>query len=75
MLCSISVPMASVEALQKCLRDKLETMSGFGDEKKQIAILKKFFAEFDTDGSGALDTAEFQCEPSRLFTLNHRTPP
>ena len=44
--------MSSVEALQKCLRDKLETMSGFGDEKKQIAILKKFFAEFDTDGSG-----------------------
>ena len=46
--------MSSVEALQKCLRDKLETMSGFGDEKKQIKILKKFFEEFDTDGSGCV---------------------
>ena len=44
--------MSNVESLQKCLRDKLETMSGFGDERKQISILKKFFAEFDTDGSG-----------------------
>eukprot|EP00030_Apusomonadida_sp_AF-17_P004265 a508851_1298.p1 GENE.a508851_1298~~a508851_1298.p1 ORF type:complete len:367 (+),score=160.21 a508851_1298:26-1102(+) len=49
----------SIEMLEQALRDRLNTITGFGTPEVQARKLEQFFAKVDTNGSGALDREEF----------------
>lgn len=55
-----------VDILEKSLRSKLETDTGFADEAGQAIALQRVFKHFDTDNSGYVDFREFVAALVRL---------
>jgi Ca2+-binding EF-hand superfamily protein len=55
-----------IDALERRVREKLETDSGFADAQTQAMLLERLFKAFDRDGSGCVNRAEFSAALLRL---------
>lgn len=50
----------ALNLIEKRIRDRLESKTQYGDDKKKAALLQKLFARVDVDGSGTVGRSEFE---------------
>ena len=50
----------ALDLMEKRIRDRLESKTQYGDDKKKASLLKKLFNRVDLDGSGTVSRPEFE---------------
>merc|ERR1711916_107633 len=60
----------STEMVEQALRDRLDTLTGFGSAESKARKLVEVFKKVDYNGSGAVDRPEFEAAMAELNFLD-----